>query len=126
MTRPEPIIRPATAADLAAFYPGRAMPSFRGVAVELDGEVVGIGGVCYQKGRPVAASDIRGALRKHKRTLVKVSRMLANLYDQIGGTVYAVACPTEPTAPYLLAKLGFKPTGMFCPTGEVLERRAHG
>ena len=52
--------------------------------------------------------------------------MLMQLLDTVKGPVYAVACSTEPTAPYLLARLGWKPTGLFGPQGETLVRGQHG
>lgn len=126
MTKSKPIIRDATAADMRAMFPDHPVLTFKGLVVELDGEVIGIGGVCYQQGHPVAFSDLRDALRNHKKTLAKACRMLVNLFDKIGGRVYAVACPTEPTAPYLLAKLGFAPTGRFTEAGETLVRWPRG
>lgn len=87
-----------------------------------DDEIVGIGGVYYIDGVPVAFSDMKPTLRPHKKSQAKACRILMQLLDKIGAPVYAVACPAEPTAPYLLAKLGFKPTGVFGPQGETLVR----
>ena len=122
MTRSEPAFRKATAADALAFYGEPAKMSFRGFVAELDGEVVGIGGVYYDNGVPIAFSETRPPMRKHKKAMAKACRILTRFFDQLGGRVYAVACSTEPTAPYLLAKLGFKPTGLFGPHGETLVR----
>jgi hypothetical protein len=116
------VIRPATEKDARQYYAGRPMFSFRGYAAEMDGEIVGLCGIYYQDGIPIAFSDIRDALRPRKKTLAKACRMLQRLIDKVGRPVYAVACGTEPTAPYLLAKLGFKPTGVFGPEGETLVR----
>lgn len=116
-------IRPATQKDAVQFYDGRRPPfSFRGYVAEKDGVVIGVGGVYYQDGIPVAFSDMKPAMRRHKKVMAKACRILLSLFDQIGGPVYAVACSTEPTAPYLLAKLGFRPTGVFGPQGETLVR----
>lgn len=122
MTRSEPTFRRATAQDALVFY-GKTPPmSFRGFVAELDGEVIGIGGIYYNEGVPVAFTDLGEPMRKHKKAIAKACRMLTRFFDQTGGKVYAVACPKEPTAPYLLAKLGFKPTGLFGPLGETLVR----
>ncbi len=114
--------RRATAADALAYYGKPAPFSFRGYVAELSGELVGIGGVYYQDGVPIAFSEMRPAMRPHRKAIAKACRMLTQFLDQIGGSVYAVACPAEPTAPRLLAKLGFKPTGVFGPMGETLVR----
>ena len=117
-----PVLRPATAKDAVAFY-GKTPPfSFRGFVADLDGEVVGICGVYYEKHRPVAFSEMRDAMRPYKKEIAKACRMLMQLLNQLGGSVYAFACPTEPTSGYLLAKLGFKPTGMLGPHGDILVR----
>lgn len=122
MTRSEPTFRVARPEDAVAYYGTQAKMSFRGYVAELDGEVVGIGGVYYANGAPIAFSEMREPMRKHKRAIAKACRMLTQLFDKIGGNVYAVACPTEPTAPRLLAKLGFVPTGLFGAQGETLVR----
>ena len=122
MTRSEPVIRQATQADAVAFYGEPAKMSFRGFVAELDGEVVGIGGVYYDNGVAIAFSEMRPPMRKHKKAMAKACRMLTRFFDQLGGKVYAVACPTEPTAPQLLKKLGFVPTGLFGRHGETLVR----
>lgn len=115
-------IRPATARDAQRYYGGPPPFSFRGYAAELNGEIVGVGGVYIQNGAYVAFSDMKSPLRQRKKTLAKACRILMELFDKTGGPVYAVASNTEPTAPYLLAKLGFKPTGLFGPQGETLVR----
>lgn len=122
MTRREPVMRPATAQDFERFYHARPKTRCRAYAADLDGEVLGLCGVTYQMGKPVAFSDIRPELRRYRRTLVKAAKMLNDLLDHIGGHVYAVADRDEATAPYLLARLGFVPTGVYGPSGEILVR----
>lgn len=122
MTRSEPNIRTATAQDAAAFFGKAPDYSFRGYVADLEGEIVGIGGVFYYDGLAVAFSEMREPMRKHKKSIVKACRILTELFDKLGGNVYAVACPTEPTAPNLLARLGFVPSGRMCEEGELLVR----
>ena len=122
MTRSEPVIRKATQADAIAYYGSNAKCSFRGYVAELDGEIIAIGGVYYDNRMPIAFSEMRPPMRKFLKARARGCRMLVKLFDEIGGKIYAVACSTEPTAPYLLAKLGFKPTGLFGPLGETLVR----
>ncbi len=115
-------LRRATAADAEAYYGASPLFSFRGFVAEVDGELAGIFGVYYQDGLPVAFSEMRDAMRPHKKAIAKACRMLMQFLNQLGGPVYAFASPTEPTSGYLLAKLGFKPTGEMGPYGDVLVR----
>ncbi len=116
-------LRAATFADAKAFYGGKLPPwSFQGIAAELDGEVIGLCGLYRESGAKVVFSEIRPQMRKHKKAIGKACRMLMQMADKTPGTTHAVASPTEPTAGYLLAKLGFVPTGEFGPVGEILVR----
>lgn len=115
-------LRPATYADAVAFYGKPAMFSFRGFVAEVDGAIAGIGGVYRENGRWVVFSEMGDAMRPRKKAIAKACRMLMQFLNQLGGPVYAFACPTEPTSGYLLAKLGFKPTGEIGPYGDVLVR----
>ena len=101
--------------------------SFRGfVAVEDGREVIGIGGVYRDEfRRPIVFSQMREPMRKYRKAQAKAARMLVAFAHEVAGPrVYAVAQPEEPTAPYLLAKLGFKPTGEFTVMGELLVKEA--
>lgn len=115
-------IRQATVQDAREFYGQDPVYSFRGYAAELNGDIVGLGGVYFEDGKPVVFSEIRDAMRPHKKAIAKATRMLMRMLDDLGRSAYAFACPTEPTSGYLLAKLGFKPTGMVGPYGDVLVR----
>lgn len=120
--RSEVVFRPATDADAQRYYGRRAHSSFRGFVAELNGELVGLAGVYYQDGVPIAFSEINPHVRSRRRDIVRGVKMLMQIVDTIKGPVYAVANPAEPTAPYLLAKLGWKPTGLLGPLGETLVR----
>jgi hypothetical protein len=122
MTKSKPILRTATFADTVLFYGKPSPVTFHGIVAELDSEIIGIAGVYKQGSRPIAFSDLSPALRKYRKTMVTACKMLVNLFDTIGAPVYAVANPNEPTAPYLLVRLGFKPTGLFGPAGETFMR----
>ena len=115
-------IREATYADAVSFYGKPAMFSFRGFAAEIDGVVCGLGGVYRDNGRMVVFTEMGAAMRPHKKAIAKACRILMQFLNQLGGPVYAFASPTEPTSGYLLAKLGFKPTGEMGPYGDVLVR----
>jgi hypothetical protein len=122
MLSSEIVFSPATARDAEEWYQGPPETSFRGYAARCEGELVGIGGVFYLGGKPVAFSEIRGALRKNRKALAIGCRMLMELVEKTKGPVYAIANADEPTAAYLLIKLGWRPTGAFGPFGETLIR----
>lgn len=122
MTRCDYVIRTATAEDAIAFYGGAAPFSFRGLAVEIGGQVLALMGVYVTEGRRVAFSEMKDAIRSHKKILVRAVHAMVRFLDEQVGPIYAVASPKEPTAPYLLVRTGFKPTGHIGPLGEVMVR----
>lgn len=119
MTRCE--FRKATAQDALEFYGKPPCNSFRGIVAVEDGKVIGIGGLFYEGKNLVAFSDMKPEMRKHRKDMARSCRMLIDMVREAKRPVYAVADPNEPTSPYLLAKLGFEPTGMFGPSGEILK-----
>ncbi len=116
------VFRPATPADAEAYYGRPSGATFRGYVAVKDGEVVGIGGVSYDNGTRVAFSEFKDALRSDRRALVKGVKIVMDIVNQIRGPVYAVADDAEPTSTKLLAKLGWRPTGVVGPHGETLVR----
>lgn len=116
------IFRRCTDTDAKAFYGGPPMMSLRGWVAEKDGVIVGIGGVYYNKGVPIAFSEITDAFRESKKDVAKGCRILMELISKTRGPVYAVANPNEPTAARLLARLGWEPTGRMTEIGEMLVR----
>lgn len=116
----EVVFRVATLEDAKQFFDGYPPVRLRGFVAELNGEVIGIGGVYYHGGVPVAFSDLKPEIRKHKKILAKGCRILCKFFEELNVPVYALANQSEPTAPYLLAKLGFKPTGQVTDVGEYL------
>lgn len=116
--------RRATLEDARAFYGKDPELSFRGfAAIDEEGAVLWVGGVYYAYGRKIAFSEGRPKDRKLLKERAKAVRMMERLMDEQEGPVYAVADENEPTAGYLLAKLGFKPTGEMTHMGEFLVRR---
>lgn len=116
------VFRPATASDALAFY-GKLPPArFRGFSAVQGDTVIAIGGVYFHDGHPVAFSDISDDYRKSRKNIAKGIKMLMNFIKELNVPVFALASPDEPTAPYLLAKLGFKPTGCVSTAGEYLMR----
>ena len=104
------------------FYHARPMLSMRGWVAEREGAIIAIGGVYYEGGVPIAFSEITDDFRKDRRDVAKGCRTLMQMISGIRGPVFAVADPGEPTAGYLLVKLGWKPTGRFTNLGELMVR----
>ena len=120
----EVIIRRATEADAIAYYGARPPLSLRGYVAELDGEIVGIGGLSYEGGNAVAFSETKPALRERREDMKRGLKVLMAMVKSCRTPVYAVADPDEPGAAELLARLGWTPTGRTCPIGDVLIRGA--
>ena len=114
--------RRATQADAEGYYKGRPVISFRGWVAEQEGAVVAIGGISYVDGAPMAFSEMTDSFRKSRKDVARGCRILMEMVDNTKGPVYAVADPNEPTASYLLLKLGWLPTGRYTQLGELLVR----
>jgi hypothetical protein len=117
--RNSPVIRPATAADAAAFYGAeRPMKSMRGFVAELNGDVVGVGGFYYERGYLIAFSEMKESLRPYRKAIVRGARRIMAQIIERKLPVFALANCDEPTAPQFLKGLGFT---FFChtPQGDI-------
>jgi len=116
--------RPATRADALRYYGQDPIFTFRGHVAEKDGEILGIGGVYYDFGVPVVFTEMRPEMEASKRACAKAARFMIEYVESLEApVVYAVADPRYETSGYLLAKLGFVPTGRMTELGELLARR---
>ena len=99
-------IRPATRADLVAFYGRPPSMTVRAlVAVDADDRPVGVGGYYLKDGTAVAFSDQVGM---NKRDMVRAGRPLMAMLKRLGMTIVAASDTTEATA---LRHFGFAPAG---------------
>lgn len=100
-------IRPATKKDIIA-YRGEVYPeSFKGIVIESDGEIIGIGGVINTN--PLQAfSNITDKLRKSPKTLVKAARLFRDLLNSYQYDIYAYASEEEVNAMGYLEYIGFE------------------
>lgn len=98
-------IRPATAADLEAFYGQRPQQTVKAVAVFQDGDLAAIAGVTIEPGFLVAFSDIKPGVTAPKMTYWRVAKEVMKFI----GNRPVVAGPSanHPNAARLLTKLGF-------------------
>lgn len=108
---PKPVIRPATREDVDQFSPGHAKPTVRAFVGEVDGKIIGIGGLARVDGRWFAFCDLSPAARAYKLSIVRLGRRIMADARKMGlAFVYAEPDLTEPNAKRWLASLGFEPT----------------
>ena len=107
-----PTIREATHADVAAFFKKRDLdaPTFRGWVGELDGRVIGIGGLArLGNGRWFAFLDLADEARPFKMTLMRQAKRTLEEARQMGiRYVYAEMNTAERNAEEWLTRLGFE------------------
>ena len=104
--------RPAKASDIEC-YPEYAGVSLKARICEVEGEPAGIIGIAFTRPYPSIFSDVSGVLRPHLKKLT-VLRLVKWLKDEVEArrvAVRAFAEENEPTAPRVLAHLGFEPVG---------------
>lgn len=116
--------RIARTEDVVAYYghlPGYRM---RGIVATEDGKPVGLSGVFYLDGYPIAFSEMKPAMRSRRKDIARGVRITMDFLDNLGTGTFAVPNAAEPNSTYLLVKLGYKPTGSFCDMGEYFFREA--
>ncbi len=108
-----PKIRPATKADIDAFYGVQKNWSFRAVVADLNGEILGIGGIYYPVSHcgkvPVVFSEFRPEMRRFPMTLARGALEIMNIVK--GKTCFAVASEKFDGSCALLERLGFEHIG---------------
>ena len=86
------------------------MITVRGLVGELNGKILGFGGVAHNPdGLPVAFFDMKDEARPYKKAIVQGARELLKLIDTLapGLPIAATANSNEKNAPRFLARLGF-------------------
>lgn len=101
------ILRYATRDDLVQWF-GSVPATMRAIVIADDDRVLGVAGVLRGGDHIQAFSAIKDELRQHKILMGRAAVMFKKLLVEAGGPVLALCSPTEPTAPSLLAHLGFK------------------
>lgn len=69
-----PIIRPATRADIEAYSSQPDKMSIRALAMELDGRIIGLGGIALSGGRWLAFCDLKPEARRYKMRIARAAR----------------------------------------------------
>lgn len=115
------VVRPATAADFAAFTGNT--PPYRAHAWvgESDGEILGMGGICYPPGAtvPVMWANFSDKGRRFAVTLHRAGREVLARFTARYQRLTCVADKTVPASRRWLERLGFVATGMTTEDGEV-------
>lgn len=110
MTKSEFVIRPATPADVEAWYGKPQRRSFRGIVGTVDDEVVAIGGVYREQGFVVGIAGLKPSVRHRKKDAVRFAREGLKILQDYR-IVVAFADSNEPTADGLIKHLGFEHHG---------------
>jgi hypothetical protein len=100
-------IRTATQKDAEMFYGGKPLVSMRAYVAVLDGEPIGIGGVCRQDNHMVCFSEMKPEMRKHKKDIVRGYHKIFEIV-RMYNTVFAIANRNEKNAKKLITRLGFE------------------
>jgi len=87
-----------------------AMPTVKAWVIDVDGRVVGMGGLAFSRGRWIAFCDLTDEGRHYKRAIVKAGRAVMQEAGRAGHQfIYAEADPDEPMADRWLRRNGFRP-----------------
>ena len=109
MKNPEFIVRKATIEDIEAYSELSTRPSIKAVVLEVDGKVIGIGGLCLSKGRWYAFVDLDDEARVYKTTIARTAiRFLRQARADGIKFIYAGRDHEEPRSGVWLESLGFE------------------
>lgn len=101
--------RPATAADIAAFYDEPPGERLRAWVMDVDGVPSAVGGVSFvNEESPLIFSRLTDRIRPYKFAIFKGAKLLMQYLARMRYPMLAVADPDEVTARNLLAFLGLK------------------
>lgn len=111
---------PATPGLIQAWYGGPAPWTLRGMVGISDGRPVGIFGIYWIADCPVGFSEWLPEV--DNKSKARGFRLAEAMLDAHPTAVFAVPNPNQPTAPAILARLGFVPTGDEIMGGPLLVR----
>jgi hypothetical protein len=118
-------LRPATAEDVAQFYGGASLYSVRAIAADLDGKIVGVGGV-YRVGKQMMVfTEISPEMRPYKKDIIRASRLVLAIINKYS-IVSAYIAPEIATAETFGKHFGFEEHGKSIEGRRVSVRIKHG
>ena len=106
---PRLTIRRATREDIEAFSSQPNKPTLKAWVGEVDGEIIGIGGLAFAHGRWFAFCDVTEEARKYKIGIMRLAKhIMADAQAQGIRYIYADADKNEPKAVAWMTSLGFE------------------
>lgn len=81
------------------------------VVLDVDGEILAVGGIYYEGSRIIAFSDLKPGAEAYKKSIMRGTKMILELMRKKRRPVHAVRDPEISTAPGFLAHLGFEQVG---------------
>ena len=103
------IVRPATREDIEAFSAAPQKPTMKAWVGELDGRLIGIGGLAFSHGRWFVFCDLTDEARQYKVTIAKTALTVMKEARRMGlKYVYAEIEDEEPAALRWQRSLGFE------------------
>lgn len=117
-------LRPTLAADLALFT-DRLPHRIQAITAELDGRILGVGGIGFRPdGTVIAFAEITDEGRKYPAGIHRAGRMAMDMIRRARvPVVVAEAQPGNPAAERWLERLGFRPVDIAGERAFVWERR---
>ena len=104
-----PVTRWATRDDIEAYSPLRNKPTIRALCIEVDGEIVALGGLAFSQSRWIMFCDVQDEGRRYKVALMKAAKRMIEEAGRMGiRYVYATASPSERNSVRWVESLGFK------------------
>lgn len=106
-----PVVRPATQADILAFYKKPLQQTVIAKVGVVRGRIIGCGGVAYIDGKAFVFFDLKPSARRYKVTIVKAAKQVIDEVRANGCRVmWADLDPDEVGAERWARSLGFEPT----------------
>lgn len=106
-------VRWATPEDVRIYYDGEPRPTLQAVVLEVDGELLAMGGIYYHGNRIIAFSDLKPGAEKYGLSIMRGSKMIVELMRKKRRPIYAVREEGLDSAPGFLAHFGFEQTGEY-------------
>lgn len=101
------MIRPATRAEVVEFYGD--VGSARMVALEVSGEVLGVGGLVWTGEEVLAVSFLKPEAKAYPKQILRGAHAVQAMAEEMNCDVYATPDPDEPSAAGFLQHIGFEP-----------------
>lgn len=111
-------IRPATAADVLAFFGRSPQKTMQAVVVIKDGELSAFAGVTIERNQIIAFSDVKDGVRVPNITVWRCAKAIMKYIRGRQAPVFAIASPDIPRSGRFLQTLGFTYVGP-CESGNV-------